>query len=422
MAIIDGTPDNDTLQGTDDADTISGLDGDDLLQGGAGDDSLSGGDGDDTLDGGLGLDTLVGGLGDDVYIVDRGGEFIIEEADAGWDTIISSVTRTLSANVERLVLAGSDDINGRGNGLSNVLTGNDGDNLLEGLAEKDTLYGGAGDDTLDGGASFDRMIGGTGNDVYYVDRVEDVVVELPDEGIDTVMSSVSWHLGANVENLTLIGLGAIEGTGNGLDNVLIGNAKANVLRGRAGDDTLDGGGGRDRMFGGSGDDLYVVDHRGDLVVERAGGGDDSIEASVSYRLGRHVENLQLTGNGHLKGFGNALDNVITGNDGDNTLFGFGGDDILNGEGGNNRLFGGGGRDRFVVDGDNGRTVIADFRDGVDLLVLNGYGPALESFDDLDISFNGAHLVIDLEAVVSGAGKVVLRNFDGTFDAADVLFG
>lgn len=422
MAILTGTPDNDTLPGADDADTLSGLDGNDLLLGGAGDDSLDGGNGDDTLEGGLGLDTLVGGLGDDVYIVDRGGEFIIEGADEGWDAIISSVTRTLSANVERLVLVGTDDLAGRGNGLPNILTGNGGHNLLEGLAEKDTLYGGAGDDTLDGGASFDRMIGGTGNDVYMVDRVEDVAVERPDEGTDAVVSSVSWHLGAHLEDLTLVGARAIDGTGNALDNTIIGNGKVNVLRGGAGDDTLDAGRGRDRMIGGEGDDQYVVNHAGDRVIERAGGGDDGVEANVSYRLGRHVESLQLAGAGHLKGFGNRQGNEITGNDGDNRLFGFRGADILNGEGGNNRLFGGRGHDQFVVDGDNGRTVIADFRDGVDLLVLKGYGPALESFDDLNISFNGAHLVIDLEADVSGAGTVVLRNLHGPFDAADVLFG
>lgn len=422
MTIIDGTPDNDTLPGTVDADTISGFAGDDLLQGDSGDDSLDGGEGSDTLDGGLGFDTLVGGRGDDVYIVDRGGEFIVEEADEGWDTIISSVTRTLSANVERLVLTGSDDLDGRGNGLPNILTGNSGDNLLEGLAEKDTLYGGAGADTLDGGLSFDRMIGGEGDDSYYVDRDEDVVVERAGEGVDTVFSSVSWQLGADVENLTLTGLKAINGAGNGLDNTLTGNDKANVLRGRGGDDEIDGGHGRDRMIGGTGNDHYVVDHQGDRVEERAGGGDDDVEASISYRLGRNVEDLHLTGTAHLKGFGNRLANEITGNDGNNELFGFRGGDILNGEGGNNRLYGGRGHDQFVVDGDNGRTAIADFRDGVDKLVINGYGPALDTFDDLNVTFNGDHVVIDLGADVSGAGTVVLRNFQGTFDAADVLFG
>lgn len=422
MAILDGTPGNDTLPGTVDADTISGLAGDDLLQGDAADDSLDGGAGDDTLDGGPGLDTLVGGDGDDVYIVDRGGEFIIEEADAGWDTIISAVTRTLSANVERLVLSGTGDADGRGNGLANILTGNSGNNLLEGLAEKDTLYGGAGDDSLDGGLSFDRMIGGDGNDLYVVDRAEDVVVERAGEGTDTVVSSVSWHLGANVENLTLIGRKAISGTGNGLDNTLIGNEKANVLRGAAGGDRLDGGRGGDRMIGGEGDDHYVVGQLGDRVVERANGGEDAVESSITHRLGRNVENLQLTGSAHLKGFGNGLGNEISGNDGNNRLFGFRGDDILNGEGGNNRLFGGRGHDQFVVDGDNGRTVIADFRDGVDTLVLNGYGPAIASFDDLNVTFSGAHVVIDLAADVAGAGTIILRNFHGTFDATDVVFG
>ena len=96
-----------------------------------------------------------------------------------------------------------------------------------------------------------RCIGGTGNDTYVVDNAGDVANETGGDGTDTVLSSISFSLADTVhaigslENLTLTGTGAINATGNALDNVLIGNSAANVLVGGAGADTLDGGGGVD---------------------------------------------------------------------------------------------------------------------------------------------------------------------------------
>ncbi len=84
---------------------------------------------------------------------------------------------------------------------------------------------------MDGGVGNDTMIGGTGNDTYYVDNTGDVVTENASEGTDTVNSSITYTLGNNVENLTLTGTSAISGTGNTLDNYLIGNSAVNTLTG-----------------------------------------------------------------------------------------------------------------------------------------------------------------------------------------------
>jgi len=161
----------------------------------------------------------------------------------------SSATYTLAANVENLTLAGSSGLGGTGNALDNVLTGNSGAN---------SLTGGAGNDTLDGGAGNDTMVGGTGNDTYIVNVATDVVTENANEGGDTIRSAVTLTLGTNVENLTLTGTSAINGTGNAVDNVLTGNSAANTLTGAAGNDTLDGGAGNDSLVGGTGNDTYLM--------------------------------------------------------------------------------------------------------------------------------------------------------------------
>ena len=80
------------------------------------------------------------------------------------------------------------------------------------------LYDGVGNDTLNGGTGADTLIGGVGNDSYYVDDVGDIVTEAANDGTDTVYSTVTYTLANNVENLTLQGTTAINGTGNALNN------------------------------------------------------------------------------------------------------------------------------------------------------------------------------------------------------------
>jgi Ca2+-binding RTX toxin-like protein len=210
------------------------LSGNDQITGSAGADALFGLAGNDVLNGGGGNDTMAGGTGSDSYVVNTAGDVVIEEAGAGTDVVSAAISYTLGANVERLNLLGSSDLDGTGNTLSNVLIGNAGAN---------TLTGGAGNDAMDGGTGIDTMVGGTGNDIYTVNVAGDVVTEGAGAGIDTVRSTVSYTLGANLERLTLTGSAAINGAGNALSNILVGNAAANRLTGGDGNDVLDGGDG-----------------------------------------------------------------------------------------------------------------------------------------------------------------------------------
>jgi len=125
---------------------------------------------------------------------------------------------------------------------------------LVGSAFADQIWGYNGDDFIDGGSGADTMYGGAGNDTYIVDNVADIVVEALGGGTDTVQSSVSYTLTANVENLVLTGAVAINGVGNSLNNQITGNSSANVLDGGIGDDVLRGGGGNDTLYGGTGND------------------------------------------------------------------------------------------------------------------------------------------------------------------------
>ena len=130
-----------------------------------------------------------------------------------------------------------------------VITGNDADNNLFGLAGNDTLIGNGGNDWLDGGMGADALIGGAGDDTYVVDNAGDTITELAGEGADTVQTSLSTTLADNLENLSFTGTLNLNGTGNSADNVIIGNAGNNTLLGLAGDDRVYGGQGATRPPG-----------------------------------------------------------------------------------------------------------------------------------------------------------------------------
>lgn len=322
------------LNGRNGNDTINGSAGNDTLDGGAGNDNLTGGSGDDSLIGGTGNDTLKGELGNDTYVIDTALDVVTEEASAGTDTVQSSLSFTLAANLENLLLTGSAAINGTGNTLANRLTGNAGNNVLNGASGADV------------------MLGGAGNDTYITDGA-DTITENASQGTDTVQSSVSFTLGANLENLLLIGGAAINGTGNSVNNVITGNAANNTLNGLTGTDTL---------IGGAGSDTYITDG-GDTITEAANAGTDTVRSSATYTLGANLENLTLTGSAAINGTGNSLANKLIGNVGANSL---------NGGTGIDTLTGGSGADDFVYRSiaETGTTTttrdtITDFQRGID---------------------------------------------------------
>lgn len=281
---LQGGEGNDSLYGGDGADSLYGGSGYDLyggddslyggegadsLYGGGGDDSLYGGEGADQLSGGNGADSLYGGAGDDVYFVDQVGDVVVENADEGWDVIYTSINYTLPATVEELRLT-SDVIGGA---AISSLNGNDLNN---------TIFGDSGNNMLDGGLGSDTLQGGEGNDTYIVNSVTDTVMELAGGGTDLIKSAVSYNLANsdgidydsaydNVENLTLTGKAAINGTGNGLNNLLTGNKAANILNGAEGNDTLIGGLGKDNLTGGLGADKFkfnVITETGTTATTR----------------------------------------------------------------------------------------------------------------------------------------------------------
>jgi Ca2+-binding RTX toxin-like protein len=176
---VDGGAGIDTLSGGAANDTLTGGADNDTISGGGGADQLSGGAGSDTLNGGAGKDSMIGGTGADLYLVGV-GDRITEAPNAGLDTVRSSVSFTLSANVESLTLLGTGNVSGAGNAASNSLSGNAGNNALDGrggadnlkgAAGADTLIGGTGNDTLTGGAGSDALEGGDGADVFVFDTV-----------------------------------------------------------------------------------------------------------------------------------------------------------------------------------------------------------------------------------------------------------
>jgi Ca2+-binding RTX toxin-like protein len=347
-----------------------------------------------TLDGLGGNDSMSGAAGNDIYVVDAAGDVVDESTNAkgaGTDTVQSSVTETLDAQVENLILTAT-AANGTGNDLANTITGNTGNNSLSGLVGNDT------------------MIGGTGNDTYTVDATGDVVTEAADtvdaNGViipdtDTVQSSVTETLDANVENLTLSGVGDINGTGNALNNTIIGNDGINILSGGAGIDNLSGA---------AGNDTYIVDSTTDIISDSAG--TDLVSSSVSYTLGTNLDNLTLTGTSLINGTGNGDINVLLGNSAGNSLSAGAGNDSLTGGAGNDTLTGGAGNDKFIYDTNAAFTSsglgidrITDFVGGTDKIVLDQ--TTFSALTDIATQF----AVVGTDAAASTSAALIVYSTD-----------
>ncbi|HJT15180.1 MAG TPA: calcium-binding protein, partial [Dongiaceae bacterium] len=354
---LNGGQGSDTLLGNGGNDSLTGAEGHDLLDGGTGDDKMSGGSGNDTyvvnavgdaivegggegaedrimssvsvnllstlaeieyivltgatainatgnaaanhltgndaankLDGGEGADTMIGGNGADTYTVEDFGD-VVEEITAGAaggiDLVITSIDYTLTANVEKLTLAmGAGDVGGTGNTLSNTLLGNEGANVL------------------DGGAGNDTMTGGKGDDTYIVNVAGDVVNETiaAGGGTDEVQSAVTFNLATrvNIENLTLTADATIHGTGNALNNHIIGSDGANKLDGAAGNDVLEGGLANDTLIGGLGNDLLIGGLGADSL--NGGAGVDTFDYNLIEEAGDIIS-------GFVKGIGGDILNL-----------------------------------------------------------------------------------------------------------------
>ena len=458
-----GTSGANVLAGTPDADQMFGL---------GGNDNLSALGGNDFLDGGLGNDIMSGGPGDDTYVVNANADKALENANEGTDTIESSVTYVLPANVEKLFLVGTSAINGTGNALDNEIDGNTAKNILSGLGGADALVGGDGvdtatyaaslagvhvslqtgtgsggdaegdtfvavenvtgskfADTIEGDSGNNVLIGGTGIDTLsYEHAAAGVTVSL-------ALTSAQNTIGAGTdivstfENLT----------GSGFDDLLTGGSSANFLFGLDGNDTLNGGGGADTMIGGNGNDIYTVDNSGDIVDETGTEGTDIVNSSVTFSLADPVhakgdiENLNLTKTGSINGTGNALDNTINGNTGRNILSGAGGSDTINGNSGNDTINGGSGadiltgglgNDQFVFTALTDSTVstpdtITDFLHAVDKINLTAIDSDPGVALDQGFLFGGANASVVAHSVTwfeNGGNTVVQADVDGDTNA------
>jgi Ca2+-binding RTX toxin-like protein len=274
--------------------------------------TVSGLDTNDVLYDSAGIDTLAGGIGDDLYYVTNTGDVVIEAASAGNDIVGASVDYALpeNHNIETLSMLGS--------GLIGT--------------------GSSGADTLHSSGGPNRLVGLGGDDHYYVNNSADEVIEAPNGGYDTVISTVDYALPEdhNIELFSMFGSG-LTGTGS------------------SGADTLHSSGGPNILVGLGGDDLYYANNAADEVIEAANGGYDTVVATVDFTLPDNVEALYVIGSG-LTG---------TGNSEANTLISIGA----------NTLVGGLGNDTFeLFAGSADGATVADFdRSEGDVLVFSGFG-------------------------------------------------
>ncbi|WP_338849942.1 hypothetical protein V8J88_20390 [Massilia sp. W12] len=229
-------------------------------------------------------------------------------------------------------------------------------------------------------------------------------------------ASVSYSLAEQIENLTLTGSTAINGTGNRLNNVLYGNTAANTLFGDAGNDVLDGKAGADTLQGGLGDDRYFLDNLADQVTELASEGLDRVYSSVSHTLTANVEALMLGGTAAINGVGNALDNLLQGNSGINTLDGAAGNDILQAAAGNDSLSDSLGNN--LLDGGAGNDVLSAGA-GNDFLIGGLGNDTIHTGSGSDvIAFNRGD---GADVVMASAGKDNTLSLGNGIQYADLLF-
>jgi Ca2+-binding RTX toxin-like protein len=426
-------------------DALDGGAGDDWLHGGAGNDKLIGGIGNDVLDGGTGADTMTGGAGDDIYYVDNAGDQLIEAAGAGHDKVYSSISYTLSDNVEDLVLTGKANLSATGNALDNVITGNDGNNVINGGAGNDWIDGDHGADTLTGGAGNDTFVfhGGFGHDVitdFGANGDKDVIdlstiykngfkASVYQSGEDAVINLGAGNdirlTGVQVSQLQQTSTGFALSGGTPMTAIKGGDTNDHII-GTSGDDRIDGGAGADVLTGGAGNDTFafVSAFGHDTITDFGANGDkDTIDFSTIYKSGFKAT-LYQSGEDTMISFGGGNDVRLTGvqlsqlqqtttglalqggsplttlNGGttNDHIVGGSGNDVINGGYGADTLTGGSGNDTFVFVSAFGHDVITDFGAGGDKDVLDFSTPYKSGFkgtvvqlgSDTLISFGGGN--------------------------------
>ncbi|MFC0482337.1 beta strand repeat-containing protein, partial [Gellertiella hungarica] len=313
----------------------------------------------------------------DTFKVKAGNTMTID-GKGGNDTVDLLAEGTLDLNK----LIGIEAVNGTSGAdtftfsgtLSAALDGKDGNDTLKLTAQSTVDFA-----RLTG---IETVEGSSGNDTFILGDVDVSRMTISGkEGTDTINTARTYTLVADFENLILTGTGDIDGTGNDGANSITGNGGDNTLRGMGGDDTLSGGGvdlsDNDTLIGGAGNDIYTVYGLDDIVDEKAdgGAGNDTIRSNGSYDLRNpnvrgDVENLVLLGDTDMIGYGNGLDNKITGGNGNDTLYGLDGNDTLDGGGNGDVMIGGKGNDLYlymmgadIVDEQGG--------DGIDTIDFNG---------------------------------------------------
>jgi Ca2+-binding RTX toxin-like protein len=285
------------------------------------------------------------------------------------------------------------------------LVGDNGANTLSGSDVADRFIGAGGDDQLVGNGGADAFNAGLGND-----RVS----------------------GGAGDDFIIASFGNDEVTGDAGDDRIIGGPGDDRLFGNDGDDAINAGPGQNQAFGGAGDDEIrggnqidlIFGESGDDVVEALGGNDQIFGGDGDDRLNG--------GSGNDRIFGEAGSDFLIGGSGGDIIFGGGGNDIIvggagsdqiNGDAGDDRLLGltgndvmtgGSGRDVFVFSAGSGEDQIVDFRQGEDLIRING---AAFTFADIVFNTPGG----SLEIVLPTTDTITLQNLAGvTLTTADFL--
>jgi Ca2+-binding RTX toxin-like protein len=415
--------------------------------------TITGGAGADIINGVGGIDTMGGGDGDDTYIVDATGDVITEGAGgaSGVDVAVVFANYTLSANVEVLY--------GLNSSIGLTLNGIGGNDTIYGSNQSDTINGGGGNDTLLGFDGTNAMAGGAGDDTYYTASAADSLTEAAAAGFDIVVASYDIILGANLEQLAVIGA-ATSGTGNGEDNFmsganstngvtlngaggndfLYGSLQSDTLIGGAGNDLLIGLDGTNTMTGGTNDDVYYSFSATDIINENSGEGFDTVVAFTSINLSNNIEQLIVQGtatnatgtggNEIIYGLNSGLGLTLDGGVGNDTIYGSNqsdnliggtGNDIILGFGGTNSFTGGAGDDQYYTS--SAIDTLTEGAAGGNDIVVASYNKTLDAnFEQLILigsatsgTGNGDNNV--LNGAIAGAGATL----DGA-GGNDNLFG